>query len=402
MRRSQMKVGLDDGRLKLAEELRRRRDEIGSAVTTRVYAVEPPPQSDDPEYAEGLRAAITIAVEHTIDACERTGDTVHAVPTAIISQARLAAHRRIPLQTMLRRYLAGHSVLTDLVVEEAGRQNLDAGLLRVVLRSQAARTDHVLMAISAAYVEETTVNRPLSSDRRKADHVQRLLDGELIDPSEIDYDFDRWHVALIGRGPRADRVMRAIIERIDARRLLVLASDDLVWAWVGAKGKLDPRQIEAAAPSRLPKRVCVAVGEAAKGRIGWQLTHRQARAALSVPASGSGAIVRYADVALVAVAMHDELFTTSARRLYLEPLSTGRDGGRSLLETLRAFFAAQQNVSSTAAALGVTRQTVANRLRTVELLINRPLSSCSAELQAVLRLQTGGLDPQGAVTRPTS
>ena len=50
-------------------------------------------------------------------------------------------------------------------------------------------------------------------------------------------------------------------------------------------------------------------------------------------------------------------------------------------ETLRAYFAAERNISSTAAALGVDRRTVTNRIRAIEELFGRPLKDCATELE---------------------
>jgi DNA-binding PucR family transcriptional regulator len=56
------------------------------------------------------------------------------------------------------------------------------------------------------------------------------------------------------------------------------------------------------------------------------------------------------------------------------------------LETLRAYLVADRNASSAAAALGVNRNTIAERLRAIEAAIGRPLSACGPELEAALRL----------------
>jgi DNA-binding PucR family transcriptional regulator len=76
--------------------------------------------------------------------------------------------------------------------------------------------------------------------------------------------------------------------------------------------------------------------------------------------------------------------------LYLAPLSREPDGGGTSRETLRAFFFAERNVSSAAAALGVKRHTVTNRLRAIEKLLGRPLSTCGAEIDAALHLEKLG------------
>ncbi len=84
--------------------------------------------------------------------------------------------------------------------------------------------------------------------------------------------------------------------------------------------------------------------------------------------------------------LRDDLVATSLHQLYLEPLETTPDGGAVARETLRAYFAAERNISSTAAALGVDRRTVSNRIRAIEELFGRPLKDIAAELETALRL----------------
>lgn len=77
-------------------------------------------------------------------------------------------------------------------------------------------------------------------------------------------------------------------------------------------------------------------------------------------------------------------------QIYLSPLDGQRDGGRLARNTLREYFAAGRNASSAAAALGVARHTVQNRLRTVEQDLGRALHTCTAELEVALRLDELG------------
>ena len=83
--------------------------------------------------------------------------------------------------------------------------------------------------------------------------------------------------------------------------------------------------------------------------------------------------------------LKDDVLRASVQELFLSPLRK-RDRG-VLLGTLRAYFAADRNTSSAAAALGVSRQAVAKRLRTIEERLGRPLSDRGLELEAVLRLE---------------
>jgi hypothetical protein len=332
-----------------------------------------------------LRLATETAIDHTIETLESTVDSARPVPQPILSQARLAARRRVPLETMLRRYLAGHAVLGDFVIEEAERRAVSPTVLRRVLRSQAATTDQVLATISATYLQEAASARPRSAGQRQTECVRRLLDGELIDPSGLDYDFDRWHVALVLRGSGKSDAVDAMTDPFDARRLVVAGDEGFLWVWMGSRDRLESRWIEEAIPADLRGGLRVGIGEPGEGRGGWRLTHEQGRAALSVAVRASAVATRYADVALLVSVMKDELASTSLRQLYLAPLEEGRDRGTVLRETLRAYFAARGNLTSAAAALAVDRRTVSSRLRVAEERIGGSLDEYVSDLEIALQ-----------------
>jgi sugar diacid utilization regulator len=128
------------------------------------------------------------------------------------------------------------------------------------------------------------------------------------------------------------------------------------------------------------------VGEPACGLAGWRLTHQQAQAALVVALRRPRPLTSYRDVALLAVALKDRALARALIDMYVAPLDQLRDGGAVLRKTLRAYLGTERSVSSTAAVLGVTRKTVANRLHTIEARLGRSLHPCPAELEVALLL----------------
>lgn len=376
------------GAAELAERLRKRRPEIEQATRTRIYAVSVLPRGGGPEYAEGLRGAVSAGLDYGLEGIERGEERMPPIPDALLAQARLAARSGVRLDTVLRRYFAGHTLLEDFLVEEAEREELlDPTALKGLLRSQAAIVDKLLAAVSRAYTEEAE-RRPNSAERRRVERIERLLDGELLDTSELAYDFDGWHLGILASEAEAEKALVSLAKSLDARLLLLRREEGALWAWLGARRRLDPAELEGLASQELPAGLSLAIGEAGKGISGWRLTHRQARAALAIALRGGEGLVRYAEVALLASMLSDDLLVASLRELYLEPLSQERDGGEVARQTLRAYFAAERNMSSAAAMLGVSRQTVGSRLNAIEKLVGRPLSDCATEMEAALRLVT--------------
>jgi DNA-binding PucR family transcriptional regulator len=174
---------------------------------------------------------------------------------------------------------------------------------------------------------------------------------------------------------------------LNCQRLLVEAQEHFVWCWLGQRDGFEAAEIDALTRVRR-RHSSIGVGEPGRGLAGWRQSHHQARAALSIAARSAEPVVRYVDAALLASVLKDDLLAASLRRLYLEPLEAGRDGGKELRDTLRAYFAAGHNVSAAGEAIGVTRQAVARRLRTAEERIGRSLISCGADLEVALRLET--------------
>ena len=136
--------------------------------------------------------------------------------------------------------------------------------------------------------------------------------------------------------------MRELAGRLDRRLLAVCREEESIWAcWLGGRHSLETEQALRALGEISLDGVSVTVGEPGEGLSGWRLSHRQAKAALPIAERKGQAVLRYADVALQAAILRDDLVATSLHQLYLEPLERARDGGQVARETLRAYFASR-------------------------------------------------------------
>jgi len=371
----------------LVERLRARRLEIEQAVLTRVYAISDPRQTKDPTYAEGLRTAVSAAIDFGLHTIEHGEEGMQPIPGALIVQARVAARDEVSLDTVLRRYFAGYTLLGDILIEEAERGDLvDGAELQRLLRMQAALFDSLLADISEEYSRASS-GRPVTVEQRRAQRVKRLLDGELLDTTALGYDFDAWHLGAVASGSHADKAIHAAAERMGCRLLLLRKSEQTVWAWLGSQRSIASTELERALNAHTLAGVKLAVGEPGENIAGWRRTHRQAATAFPVILHQPGSVVRYVEVALVASIIRDELLVSSLYELYLAPLEQERDGGEGARQTLRAYFKADRNLSSAAAQLGISRRTVANRLRASEERIGRSLKANAVEVEVALRLE---------------
>jgi hypothetical protein len=367
----------------LALRLCERREEIEAATLTRIFAVSDLPLTGGPEYAQGLRRAVTAALDYGLVGLERSG-AMGSPPPVLLTQAALAARSGVGLDTVLRRYVAGHAILGDFVVEEDGGHLSPADLKRT-LRRLAAAIDRLLSAVSTAYDEELQHERH-GAEQRRSELVERLLAGEPLDHAELGYDLEAWHLGVLASGTSAAGLLTSLSRRLDARLLTVARGKAVAWAWLGRSRQFDVADALRRASALRPVGVALAFGEPENGPTGWRLTHHQAAAAASIAQRALTPVVRYREVALLAAALQDDLLGSSLRRLYLDPLRAGRSGGATLLETLHAYYAAGRNISSAAAGLRVDRRTVSSRLRVAEERIGSPLDDCVSDLEIALKL----------------
>jgi hypothetical protein len=264
---------------------------------------------------------------------------------ALLAQARLAARNDIGLEAVLRRYAAGHSLLADMLLDEAAAAGIGAAELKGALRALAARYDHIVAAVSEEYEREAAALSK-GSERPGFAIIRRLLAGEPLDATELDYELDANHLAVVASGPGASQALGSLVRRLDRRLLLVEPHEQSTWAWLGGRRRFASEELDFIASYPWPEGAALACGEPAAGRSGWCLSHRQAATALLVAKRSPETVVHYADVALLAATLQDELLARSPRRAYLAPLETDRDQGAAARATLRAYFGAARNSSS--------------------------------------------------------
>lgn len=372
-------------RTQIVARLRQRREEIEEAILARVHGVAAPDSDVDPEYLYGLQAAVSAALDYAFAAIELGGERAPPIPTSLLAQARLAARHGIGLDTVVRRYVSGYTLLGDFALQEADAEFAQRGvLLHRALIGRTAQVDRLIAAVADEYRREAAL-RPLSGEERRVERVERLLAGELIETDDFPYDLEGWHVGLvfIGGDPKP---LQQLAAELDRRLLSVRPHPETIWGWLGGRRRLEVKRVAERARKLLPDGSCLALGEPAAALAGWRLSHNQAKAVLPFARVLGGRVVRYSEFGLLASLSRDEILVRSLRDLYLVPLADERDGGEALRCTLRAYLETGRNITSTAAALEVNRETVRNRLRLAEERLGCRLDDCGAELELALKL----------------
>jgi hypothetical protein len=375
---------LAETRASLRHRLEDRRPEIEAALATRLSAIAST-KTGGPEHAERRKSVHAAAFDYTLAVIAQGESKAPGVPLDLLIHARSAARSSIPLETVLRKCFAGYAVLSEFVLDEA--QNVGSAhssALRQLLQGQSALFDRLIEALSEEYRRER--GRRQSRGEHFANRIKRLVEGEMLDTSDIDYDLDGHHIAGIGQGNGVTEAAYSLSRKAN-RRLLIVQHGEGVWVWFGGKTRLTVAELVDVATEALPSGTSFAFGEAMYGLDGWRLSHRQAKATLPVAQRVDSPGTRYGDVALLASVLRDPLLLDSLREQFLRPLDSERDRGAAARDTLNAYFAVDRNISSAAAKLGVKRHTVTRRLRAVEQRLGRSLVGCATEMELALKLE---------------
>jgi len=369
----------------LSDRLLRRRTEMCEAVLSQAHQVAAVPV-DDAVYIEGMRSAALAAVDYGRDVFERR-DGLPPVPAPLLAQARLAAASGVSVDSVIRRYVRGNATFSAATIEAAYEAGLSSESVQQAMSLQAEAFDQLILAVSDEYARQMD-RRSISRESRRLELIESLLGGAPVSGRDLDYELDQNHVALITSASHPKELLLDLGRQIDRQVLVAQRSEHEIWAWLGGKKELQQEDFERVLARSWPKALPLAIGEDCRGRGGWCLSHRQALRSWPAALQGPAGIVPYRQVALSSAILRDEDLVSFLHHSYLSPLLDGQRGKvSSLCETLRTYFSTCGNVSSTAAALSVSRQTVTNRLREVEERLGVQIASCRIELECALRLE---------------
>ena len=378
-------------RIDLAKRLRERRSEIEEGIIEHAQALANPPGDQDADYLAGLRLAVKAVLDYALTGIERGDEWFEPIPPAAMTQAYRAARNGVCLDIVLRRYVAGNRLLGSFVISESDHFPVRA--LRQVLDLQGSLLERLIVTISSEYRRES-IRAGRSREDQRSERIRDLLAGEARDITEFGYRFDAWHLGIIATGSRTLDVLRSLAARSNCQLLTTSHTEGTTWAWLGGKRRLVTSEIDHLLAATDVSDVRLAIGEPCEGMDGWRLTHGQAKAALQVAQHRPQTVTRYIDEMLLAAALRDEILAKSLVQIYLAPLSNMRDSGWASRETLRAYFGAGRNASAAGAQVGIARQTVEQRLRSIEQRLGRALSASLKELEVALRFD--------GLTRPTT
>jgi hypothetical protein len=199
-----------------------------------------------------------------------------------------------------------------------------------------------------------------------------------------DFDFSSHHLAVILWGGPPEATVEDLSSRLD--RVARFRARGTTW-WISLSGReaFSQRKLRALNEFAPPAGTRLAVGLEGFGERGLRRSFRQALRARAL-ARREAAVTHYADVAAESLALQNEDEVRAFVAHELHGIDDDSTASERLRETLAAYLGADLNAASAAARLGVHHQTVANRLRTIESRLGRPLMARTLELGLALRL----------------
>jgi hypothetical protein len=357
-----------------------------------------PGGSASPEFQ---REVVEHALEH-VDAfirCARSGEGPAGDELDFVRRrAEVRARELLPLDALMQAYLLGQRVWWEQLVEQAGEDADDLRALADITTSTFRYTHAISAAVAEAY---TQIRQRLSADRDRS--RRDLLDSLLASGEDLPEELLR-RAEQLGLDPAGTHLV-AVAVPTEAAPLRLLAEtiawhsgmepasvfvvprhDEVIALLAGEPGDVRGSLERGAAHLLRTHGVKMLAGISSRGvSVGAvAVGYREAHQALQHAAPGAPV------VALTDVTLFDHLTATAdpsarhlvpeeVRRLALEP---------ALVETLRAYAAADLNVAEAARQLVVHANTVHYRLGRVQQLSGRDPRRFSdlVEMLAALRL----------------
>jgi hypothetical protein len=398
---------------RVGEALTGRYTEIGQAIADRVFDEIPGYGSVAPELIADLRAGATATAE-VLARTFAEGSTLRREDLGFLREvATRRVHQGISLEEFIHAYRVALLAIWDACADEASRLGISREAGFTLARSAIDAIDTITTQAAEAYLREETRVRT-QSGRAARDLVERLIDGQPIDPG-------RRHPAAPGLDPtgqlltvvgRVEQTTLAVGDALQLARdaleesmslgivrpLATIRHGELVLISSGASPRAKIASLRAARQRTINEQnvdVRYGVSAPSHGFASVQQAYREAALALSY-SSQSRPIVSLDDLSALECALIGATATTKAviaskgnslRALPDEDLGAA-------VETIRAFSNADLNVAQAAQQLHVHPNTVRYRLQQIATKTGHDPRTFTGLLDLICILEMTGNDHQ--------
>jgi hypothetical protein len=369
-----------------------------------------PDLASDEEFRQTLLASAESNVRLIVDMLRGGLAPEHAEPPpAAVEYAREFVRRGLSLDGLLRTYFIGHRRFFHFVAGRLHRELQDPTALAGAVEELAAWSFAYVQAVTRGLVSRYADERERwvrSTAAARSEAVRALLEGEEQDldaaSRKLRYELGRRHLAFVIWRDQDETATRdlATLERAASELggslgfnapLLVPRGPLLMACWLGFRDSFDDTALNGLRVDvkEFPD-ICVAFGSPGVGVDGFRQSHVEAmhaRRVARLALRSSGAVTLYRDVALPALASADLDHARAFVSSELGPLAEDDDTARRLAATLRVYLEEHASPRRTAQRLGVHENTVVNRIRAAQEILDRPIAARSSELLVALRLE---------------
>jgi hypothetical protein len=311
-------------------------------------------------------------------------------PDPDVEAVHLAVRGGLTLAELLKAYRIGHACTLDgwlEVIEELEIPDSEArSCITAVSRFVTQYDGRLADLVAEEYQRERDRLAP-NSDSTQFKLFRNLIEGRSGGANGLDYPLELEHIGVVAWGTDAEPALRRLAQLIDRRLFFVRADEGFLMGWLGGGEEMSSDQLERMRAFRPPADAALALGNPHRGHDGLRRTHRQAGDAHVVAIRRPQPVTFYSDVALEALALRNESAAADFVRDMLDGLNSDDARSAELRETLTAYFAAEQNATSTAAQLGVHDSTITRRLAEIERRAGVRVNQRRAELESALRLR---------------
>jgi DNA-binding PucR family transcriptional regulator len=360
---------------------------------------------------EELRAATYASsqsnVRQALEILRAGGDPSEArPPAAAIEYTNEYVRRGVSIETLLRAYQVGQACfIRDL--SAAIRDAIDdpdevSEALEQGAELTLAYINVMLSDLITRYAQQRD-RWVRSAAAVRAETVRALLAGEPVDleaaERRLGYSLKRGHLGFVVWSPPGTESV-ADIGALElaaskfakdfggASRLFIPSGSHVIAGWVSGSDERRPSQHLRIALDATPG-VRAAIGEPGSGLAGFARSHREAmhaRRIAELTRRPPGSVTAYGDVALTALASADLDHARDFVDRQLGALAADDDDILRLSATLRVYLEERSSPRRTAERLGVHANTVTNRIRAAQELLDRPIEGRVSELLVALRL----------------
>ncbi len=388
----------------IATELRLCAAELAEQAIARMQA-EMPVLLPDPQSVKENLVSTEAGIRQVADIIDVAGDPRDIeLPAPTLAIARSGVSRQIPLASLMRFYRVTHELLWqwmwDRITTTAPDRTQQAAALRLATSWMFGYVDAALNRAEQAYEAEREIWLRNTAAAR-TDAIDDILTQRERDQQRaskrLRYDVNRHHVAAVAwvdSVPEDRDAQRSLSEALTilARELsgettLIQPAGSLVaFGWFSRQSAFGAADFDV---RTLPDGVRIGIGEPGHGLKGFRCSHIEASNAhrvASLAGTRAGALTRYRDVAVAALASCDAEHAASFVHRVLGPLAAGDEATYRVATTLSVYLQENRSRARTAKRLTVHPNTVSYRVDQAQTILGRSIDTDSLDLAVALVL----------------